>query len=60
MRSPATTTLNKQTEMTGMEVNFAVTSLDGSEQIHMERVLTIDKLPVSSQNIPKQSKLKPS
>ena len=46
------TTVNKQTEMTEMEVNFTVASLDGSEHIQMERVLTINRLPVSSRNNP--------
>ena len=45
--------------MTGVEVNFTVASLDGSEHIQMERVLTIHRLPVSSRSIPKQSELKP-
>ena len=53
------TNVNKQTEMTGMEVDFTVASLDGGEHIQMERVLTIDRLPVSLRSIPKQSELKP-
>ncbi len=52
------TTVNKESNtINGAEVNLSIMSLDGAEKIDMEKVLTIEKIPISPSSIPLQSDL---
>ncbi len=49
------TTLNKENNVNnGIEVDMTVQSLDGEESVHLPRVWTVNKLPVSNCSIPAQ------